>query len=344
MINLLSESAYVAQTNKIKTAITNKVNAIKASLARIGAKLGEEINWLDDVESTLDDELTAINTELTDKGSTQADDFSEVAEKISDIETGITPSGQIAITQNGTYDVTNYASASVDVPSDDSDLVGILSGTITKLTNSNVTSAVRESLHFSNVEEINFPSLDRMEGTKTFADLTKLKKFFSPNLTYINESQIFYNDSVLEVVDLGKPSAIWSNSFANCSNFVSLVLRKTTVTSLGNANAFTGTPFRNGTGGTVYVPQALVSSYQNATNWSALESTTFSAIQENLVALNALGVDITGYYEIVTELPTSGIATDIVYFIETQTAGIFEQWFYGTGSWVQLADITLGGS
>ena len=116
MINLLSETAYVLQTNKIKTAITNKVNEIKDSLARIGTKLGATINWLDDVESTLYDELTAINTELTDKGSTQADDFSEVAEKISNIETGITPTGQIAITQNGTYDVTNYASASVAVP------------------------------------------------------------------------------------------------------------------------------------------------------------------------------------------------------------------------------------
>jgi len=130
MINLLSESAYVAQTNKIKTAITNKVNAIKASFTRIGAKLGATIHWLDDVESTLDDELTAINTELTDKGSTQADDFSEVAEKISDIQTGITPSGQIAITQNGTYDVTDYASASVAVP-------GVRTVTLTKTLTAN---------------------------------------------------------------------------------------------------------------------------------------------------------------------------------------------------------------
>ena len=59
MINLLSESAYVAQTNKIKTAITNKVNAIKASFTRMGAKLGATINWFDDVESTLDDALAA---------------------------------------------------------------------------------------------------------------------------------------------------------------------------------------------------------------------------------------------------------------------------------------------
>lgn len=88
MINLLSEDKFIEQCGKIKTAIEEKIAETKAELARIGAKLGVEINWLDDVASTLDDELTAINTELVDKGSTQADDFSEVAEKISDIETG----------------------------------------------------------------------------------------------------------------------------------------------------------------------------------------------------------------------------------------------------------------
>jgi hypothetical protein len=40
---------------------------------------------------------------------------------------------------------------------------------------------------------------------------------------------------------------------------------------MANKKVFDGTPFASGgTGGTVYVPQALITEYQNNTNWSAL--------------------------------------------------------------------------
>ena len=56
-----------------------------------------------------------------------------------------------------------------------------------------------------------------------------------------------------------------------CTALKTIVLRSAGLCSLVNANALTGTPFASGgTGGTVYVPSALIESYKTATNWSTL--------------------------------------------------------------------------
>ena len=204
----------------------------------------------------MNDELSAINTELTDKGSTQADDFSEVAEKISDIQTGVTPTGQIAITQNGTYNITDFSSASVAVPNDDSELVGVLEGTIETIKNVHITT-LRQT---------------------AFQNISTIKKIEFPNLTTLPQ-YAFYNCTRLEFADVGKSEVIKTSTFSYCSRLTTVIIRRSTLCELQQIMAFNQTPFRNGTGGTVYVPQALVSSYQNATNWSALESTTFLPIE-----------------------------------------------------------------
>jgi hypothetical protein len=54
------------------------------------------------------------------------------------------------------------------------------------------------------------------------------------------------------------------------------------VVKLINVSAFVSTPFASGgTGGTVYVPAALVETYKTATNWSTL----YAAGTCNFVAL-----------------------------------------------------------
>lgn len=91
----------------------------------------------------------------------------------------------------------------------------------------------------------------------------------------------FYQCYKLNKVDLHVLPKITNQNFWQCTSLNTIILRNKNGTSLGNVNAFDGTPFRNGEGGIAYVPQALIDSgyYQNDTNWSALESITFLPLE-----------------------------------------------------------------
>lgn len=100
------------------------------------------------------------------------------------------------------------------------------------------------------------------------------------NASNVVAQQTFASCPKLKVVDINGTSSRFNNYvFASSTKFDTLILRANHVLSMVAITTFQSTPFRNGTGGTVYVPQALVSSYQSDTNWSALESTTFLPIE-----------------------------------------------------------------
>lgn len=90
---------------------------------------------------TTDTDLTTVADAIRTKGGTSSalEWPSGYAQAIDNIPSGIIPIGTIPITSNGTYDVTNYASANVSVESSGGGLEPILTYPIGALTTTSTT-------------------------------------------------------------------------------------------------------------------------------------------------------------------------------------------------------------
>lgn len=119
----------------------------------------------------------------------------------------------------------------------------------------------------------------------------KLTSASFPNMTISTLYYAFGNTTatnacqLLEFCDIGSSKAIASSAFANCYSLEKLVIRRSdAICTLQTTSAFTNTPMDgyNSKTGTVYVPSALISSYQTAINWKTLYdggTVTFEAIE-----------------------------------------------------------------
>lgn len=88
----------------------------------------------------------------------------------------------------------------------------------------------------------------------------------------------------LEVCDIGKAKSIAANTFANCYKLQTLIMRRTSVTTLANVSAFLNTPLRgrNSLTAKIYVPEALIDDYKAASNWKTIDGygyVTWNAIE-----------------------------------------------------------------
>ena len=82
---------------------------------------------------------------------------------------------------------------------------------------------------------------------------------------------MFRSCTSLELLEFDQLTNIDQLTFRYCTNLTTLILRSTSVVVLGSVNSFWDTPFKQGgTGGTIYVPSALISEYQSAAQWSTL--------------------------------------------------------------------------
>lgn len=119
-------------------------------------------------------------------------------------------------------------------------------------------------------------------GNSMFRGCTSLTNVNLRNLDRAAEN-MFYGCSALTTLEFNAITYIYASAFARCSNLATLIIRSNNVPTLTDVNAFTGTPFGSGgSGGTIYVPSDLISSYQSASNWSTLHgygTVTWTAIE-----------------------------------------------------------------
>lgn len=111
----------------------------------------------------------------------------------------------------------------------------------------NVTSSNTYNYRNSGLETLVLPKISSTTGWQIFAEAKSLKALDILGFSF--QQQAFNNNTAMNV----------------------LIIRADTVKSLANVNAFANTPFASGkSGGTLYVPSSLVSSYQSASNWTTI--------------------------------------------------------------------------
>lgn len=148
----------------------------------------------------------------------------------------------------------------------------------------------KSAYHYSNQTRMEF---DAPEGVAY--DLVKISDEYSSYMTFarwvehvctagdMGDNRFRSMTNIKSIVmSTHSASSILQNCFYGCTSLKDLViLRPDGIQSLNNINAFASTPFAsNGSGGTLWVPQNLISAYQAATNWSTIIGYTNNQIKQ----------------------------------------------------------------
>lgn len=134
------------------------------------------------------------------------------------------------------------------------------------------TTSFSEFSDCNSLVSISLPNLTYSDSS-LFQSCTALSHIILPNLLTL-VSYMFYDCTSLSIIDLSKASSFKNNAygvFYNTNSNLKLILRNNSVCAFGTgtlANIFANSAFASaGAGGTLYVPQSLVSAYQNDAQW-----------------------------------------------------------------------------
>lgn len=167
-----------------------------------------------------------------------------------------------------TYTVAEMSAAIADIPTGGS-VDSVLDGSVVELS-TNATSlrdyAFRDCTSLRAIDAPNVATI----GQYCFSGCSALEDIEFPSLTSNVGYGAFQNCSNLKTAIFEKYVAFGASCFSNCSKLNLVVLKANTLCNISNTT-FSGTAFSSsGAGGTVYVPNALISQYQSASNWSTI--------------------------------------------------------------------------
>lgn len=144
------------------------------------------------------------------------------------------------------------------------------------------------------LRKISLPNCIELNGGYIFNGCNNIEEYYLPRLRTVSNQQIFTNPKVkcivlpalesmfsnafyaanaqLEKVDMLGGGLIRAGNFRNYSALNLFIFRNTSsITTLYNLDGIETTKFgSNGSGGTIYAPQALISSYQADSKWSTI--------------------------------------------------------------------------
>lgn len=233
------------------------------------------------------------HNEIIGNNNNSIDELIESINKLPEAGGGVEPTGEITIIENGTYDVTNYATANVNVPNDTSEVEeAFIKRTFTEYSNDTITSigdsAFRSCKQLTSVSfpkstntgayafydctkltDVNFP-VAKTVTSQCFRGCSSLVDVTFPEATTI-EAYAFYQNTKLKTVRLPKAKSFGISALNGCTGLTALIIEQAdTICSLAT-NVLANSSIASGTG-YVYVPDNKVDSYKSATNWSAYAS------------------------------------------------------------------------
>ena len=154
-----------------------------------------------------------------------------------------------------------------------------LSDTLETYANDSLTSLWGYAFAYAkNLKQVSFPNLVEVKGyafTET-GITTLVLPAYCKGKTW-TEFNAFSGMRNLEALDVHGHGAGLRNQWASgCSKLETVIIRSPTLMAASAQGILANTPFNvgstGGTGGTLYVPQALIESYQSAANWSTILS------------------------------------------------------------------------